>query len=163
LIKNAGEASVQAINLQEEWQMYRYQDGLRWSKIQTVSAIEAGLFAGIYSAPAYIPSSWKITFALLISGVVICMCLLAEKDGRDAEYHLRRAETMMPLASMLGVPKPKPVWGLRGGGIMRAAMAMVTMLNVALIVGLTYFDASTHAVEEKLSAPQSLTGRSRGQ
>jgi hypothetical protein len=136
LIKNATEAQVQAIVIQEEWQMYRYQDSLRWSKIQTITGIEIALFAGIYSAPVAVSSNTKIAFAFLVSALVLCMCLLAEKDGRDADFHLARAERMIPLAEILNVPRPKAPLGLRGKNIMRVSMAIVTVLNLLLLLSI---------------------------
>jgi hypothetical protein len=34
----------------QEWNNVRYQDGLRWSKFQTIAAIEGGFLAALYVA-----------------------------------------------------------------------------------------------------------------
>lgn len=37
--------------LKQEWDNFRYQDGLRWSKIQTIAAIEAAFFGRTVCGP----------------------------------------------------------------------------------------------------------------
>lgn len=134
MIKNHSHPSVQAIALQEEWQMYRHQDSLRWSKIQTVVGIEAFMIAGTLGAPEIISPGWKLMFTLIVGLSVTLICLLAEKDGRDADYHLQRAEAMLPLAKMLGIQKPEPVFGMRGKFILRLITILVMLLNIGFIL-----------------------------
>lgn len=137
MIKNHDHPSVQAIALQEEWQMYRHQDSLRWSKIQTVAGIEAFMVAGTFGAPETISPGWKFMFALIVGLSVTLICLLAEKDGRDADYHLQRAEAMLPLAETLGIQKPAPVLGMRGKIILRLITILVLLLNTGFILNVS--------------------------
>ena len=120
--------------MEQEWQNFRYQDGLRWSKIQTLLAIEAALLAGIYSAPHVVTVPMQLVLAVFGTVIVCAICSLAEKDGRDATYHRNRAEALVPLANTLDVSKPANVLGINGTATMRIAMFFLIALNFAVIV-----------------------------
>ena len=127
------DAEVQAAAIQQEWESFRYQDGLRWSKIQTIAAIEAAFITAVYSAPAKITLPMLIVFAILVFLLVLAICLLAEKDGRDAEYHMLRAEALLPLKVTLGLELPKHVFGIRGHHTMRITMIILNLLNLFVV------------------------------
>ena len=77
--------------LTQDWENFRYQDGLRWSKIQTIAAIEAGFIAAIYASPQSVTLPMRFVLAVFAFLLVASLCALAEKDGRDARVHLNRA------------------------------------------------------------------------
>lgn len=131
---NFEKSEVLAIAIQEEWQNFRYQDGLSWSKIQTIAVIEGAYIAAVYSAPKDVSLCALVFFAILVSLVVLAICGLAEKDGRDATYHMLRAEKLLAIKKETDVPLPLRVFGLSGRHTMRIAMILVNLLNLAVIV-----------------------------
>ncbi len=124
----------QRVAVAQEWESFRYQDGLRWSKIQTLLAVEAALLAGIYSAPSNVTVLMQLILAIVGTVIVCAICSLAEKDGRDAKYHMQRAETLLPLATTVNVAMPKKVLGIGGTNTLRAAMLLLIGLNVVVVV-----------------------------
>ena len=122
--------------LKQEWENYRYQDNLRWSKIQTIGVIEAGLLAGLYSEATSVTLLMKLIFAVITSLLVLTICLLAEKDGRDAMSHMKRARLMEELLDIPPVDKAINVFGVRGHHTMRIAIFLLNSLNVFVIFDL---------------------------
>src|SRR5216110_1243338 len=95
----------------QECQSMRYQDGLRWSRFQTVTVIEGAYLAAIYTADFGSEHFRSLALALFASLVIFFICLLAIKDGNDAEMHLDRVRK---LEEDMKVPpvSPKHVLGM---------------------------------------------------
>lgn len=118
----------------QDWENVRYQDGLRWSRFQTVSAIEAAYLAAVYAGPLGPIRSLILT--IFASALVLVICLIAVKDNRDARVHLNRAEKLQGPEQM-GIPaieNPPPVWGLRAHGWMLTAIWLLNVFNGIVVV-----------------------------
>jgi hypothetical protein len=126
--------------LTREWENYRYQDTLRWSRIQNVGVIEAALLAGVYSnilPVAGDPHGYRrLAFAVVMSMLVGVFCALSEKDGRDANVHAARAESIEVSLKLGTRPRAKWVLGVRGHYTLRIAMFLVLGLNAFVIADL---------------------------
>ena len=105
----------------------RYQDGLKWSRFQTASAIEAGCLYAAFQAGLESPES--IVIMLLGTILILLLWALVIIDENKYFAHLRRAEnfeasTGAPLAfwkiSKILLPS-------------RYAMAAIIVFNLAAI------------------------------
>lgn len=82
----------------ENW---RYQDRLRWSRTQTLTAVEAALLLAAYGdTPFKLSAGLAFAAAILGSLVVLLISLIAAKDARDAWTHLNR---VTPLERAIGL------------------------------------------------------------
>ena len=122
--------------LRLDWENFRYQDGLRWSRIQTTGVIEAAILTGTFAADQHITGSMRFVFVLLLSGLILAIWLLAEKDGRDAGEHHARAKVLeqsLDLPPLIRQPLFPPI---SGHLTMRASMLLVSALNVMILYDL---------------------------
>ena len=132
--------------IKSEWENFRYQDRLRWSRIQTIALSEAALVTGVYTTLASITWTMKLSLALFLTVIVALLALFAEIDGRDADSHLTRAVMMEQMVGLPAYTRPKRPLGLRGHTLMQIGLCMLLLFNL-LVIGDTVrhllFDHST--------------------
>ena len=124
-----------------EWENYRYQDGLRWSRLQTIALAEAALVTGVYSNLGAVTWPMKFGLALFLTGTIALLALLAEIDGRDAGSHLERAMAAERAAGLPRYVRPKRPLGLPGQLLLRIGFGMILAFN-----GLVVLDTVRHVV-----------------
>jgi hypothetical protein len=113
----------------QEWQNYRSQDNLRWSRFQTVALIEGAYLAAIYTTT--LSPGRGLFLAFFASALVSILCWLAYKDSEHADRHLDRARLLEKELVESGSPRP----GRRVGHcLMLAAIGIVNVFNVVVIV-----------------------------
>ena len=122
--------------LEVEWANFRYQDGLRWSRIQTVGFIEAAILTGAYASPPSINVLVKLAFVFLLSILAAAICALAEKDGRDARSHGARANLLEAELGLPALQRAARVFGVSGYHTIKFCMFVVTLLNILVIAHL---------------------------
>lgn len=118
------DAEDRRVFFSEERQNYRYEDGLRWSRIQTVALIEGGLLWAIFWQPI---SNW-FSLALAVGGSVLAflVCMMALKDSSDARWHLDRIRQLeMQFGLNVVSPKPHDFW--------RRLLQVVKLIGVGAI------------------------------
>lgn len=101
----------------QERENHRYQDGLRWSRIQTVSIIEGGMLWGIFWQP--VNNFLSLVVAIGGSLMSFAVCLMALKDASDARWHIDRVRQ---LEEMMGIEVAKaraPQFWMRIGNAWR--------------------------------------------
>lgn len=107
-------------------QWYRYQDGLMWGRFQTAATIEAAMLYGIYQVK--LPLLEKKALVLFGSVLILIVSLIALVDGYYASGHLDQ------IKKFEGYSLARPKYLPSGGILLRAAIGLVTILNMALIV-----------------------------
>ncbi len=125
---------VRIAMIQQDWETFRYQDKLRWSRFQTISAIEVAYLAAVYKGDIGAPQQILLTLMAIV--LVIVISCLAVKDGMDAMAHIERAEELQKEEDT-GIPKfnrPDPLLGVRGTHLMLFALGTITLLNVLVLV-----------------------------
>lgn len=119
---------------QQEWENFRYQDKLRWSRFQTLAVIEGAYLVALYQLEL---DPWRgLVWAVVATGLVAAVSLMAVKDANDARAHIRQveklsAESEMDLPSFKKAPS---VFGMRGYMMMLIALWLLNLFNVAVIV-----------------------------
>ncbi len=124
--------------LKIEWELFRFQDGLRWSRIQNVGVIEAAILTSSYSHYVTINPLRKLIFATLLSAIVALLCAIGVKDGRDATHHLGKAVAMEKALGFEPFPGSKWVLGVSGAKTIILAIYAVLLLNVLIIIDLLH-------------------------
>jgi hypothetical protein len=115
---------------QQDCENVRYQDALRWSRFQTVAAIEGGALYAVLGADLGRPLTLWILLASLL--LIVLLAMLAKKDQNDMRAHidrLRRLENELEVRNL--VPGPA-VLGLRGGDMMSIAIAVLLVGHILL-------------------------------
>ena len=119
--------------IKSEWENYRYQDGLRWSRIQTIALIEVALLTGVYTSVGGVTWLMKLVLAFFLTIMVGLLALFAEIDGRDADSHLRRALAMEQKVGLPAYTRPKRPAGLRGHRLMQIGCTVLLSFNLVVI------------------------------
>lgn len=127
--------------LAQEWENVRYQDRLRWSRIQTLTAIEgAALLAAYGNTPFELDPRLALIAAVIAFILVVVVTLLAIKDGRDARTHLTRKnclERAMGVTPVVTLPFSASLCGqrleVRGNDLMNFALALLQFFNLAVV------------------------------
>ncbi len=114
---------------EQDCEFYRYQDRIKWSRFQTVAAIEGVILYIIYNV-IYI--WYKVTFEIFIffifAGLLVFIVnLLAVKDENDANSHLKRIKDFEKEGLQL---KTEKVCGVTGSKLMKYAICLINLFNV---------------------------------
>ncbi len=118
--------------LVQEWENFRFQDGLRWSRSQTIAAIEGGfLYAGY--ALDVLSGTQKLLIVILGSLLVAAYSILILKDGLDARGHLTRARALEPAGAPTWTGQALPL-RLSGTRVANAAMVILNVFNLAVVL-----------------------------
>ena len=117
----------------QECQNMRYQDGLRWSRFQTVTVIEGAYLAVIYTTNFGSQHSRSLALALFASLVIFFICLLAIKDGNDAEMHLDRVRKLEKDMEVPAVTS-RYVLGMRGKTMMVVVIVLLNIFNIVVAI-----------------------------
>ena len=105
----------------------RYQDGLKWSRFQTASAIEVGCLYAAFQADLETPES----IAVMVLGSILILLLWALVIIDENKYfaHLKRAEDFETSAGT-----PLAYWKISKILLpSRYAMAAIVVFNLAVI------------------------------
>ena len=138
--------------LAQEGENWRYQDRLRWSRTQTLTAVEAALLLAAYGdTPFKLGDGLALAAAILGSVVVGLISLIAAKDAGDARTHPNRATDLEKAIGLdpaetspftfryslpvLGEFKIKGQDRMKIGGhhLWRATVWFLTLFNVVVI------------------------------
>jgi hypothetical protein len=127
----------------QDCQFVRYQDGLMWSRFQTVAAIEAAMLFGLYQVQSL--GLWEkraLSFGGLI--LVALACLLTFTDRIDTQSHLARVRDFEKGASR-PFTRRKPGF-LTAPIFLTIVFVMLTVSNV--FIAIKFFSQQSSSLQK---------------
>lgn len=135
-VKQMNDQAIQSMwttALEQNWENARYQDSLRWSRIQTISLIEGAFLYAVYKGCL---ETLQIFFVSLFGVMlVLVITLLAIKDGNDAQASISRVLKMEKLL-LPDIPSfvDKKIFGkLSGGRLFVIAILLINTFNFMIL------------------------------
>lgn len=117
--------SKNQIIYQQNCEFYRYQDKLKWSRFQTVIAVEGGMIFAIYRFS--LSHCDKMLIMVGGSVIVLLVCILSIIDRIDARSFLRKILEYEDKSKKLPVLTP-------GFIILIIAIIIVNVFNLILLI-----------------------------
>jgi len=114
----------------QDGEFYRHHDNLKWSRFQTITALEGAVLLAIYQLTlgAWEQRMWMIFGFLLVA----ILCLLALKDENDENGHENRIkefeQSIAPFKRVIFPPIPS------GTSLMWGAVVMLNVFNAGILI-----------------------------
>ncbi|MDB5583357.1 MAG: hypothetical protein JWR80_8533 [Bradyrhizobium sp.] len=126
-----GHAEDRRAVYQQDCDFMRYRDGRKWSRFQTISAIEgAALYAAFQVHGLGLGGASLIL--IVATTFIVLLCLQAITDDRALAAHLRRVrEFEHRIGARFDLPNLRPFLGIKTS---RVVMAVTLMFNLGVLV-----------------------------
>jgi len=115
----------------QDCEFYRHNDKLKWSRFQTLAAIEGAVLLALHQGT--LASQEKRAFLVFGFLLVLIVCLLALKDENDENGHERRLkkfeqECEVPFERVTFPPIPS------GSVLMWIGIVVINVFNVFILI-----------------------------
>ncbi len=115
---------------QKDRESYIHQNKLKWSRFQTISALEAAIFYALYNFK--LANLDRQIFMIFGALLVFIVCLLCIRDRLDARLFLKRILKYERRKKPFDVP----LWGriFSGNSLALASIILINCFNLLMII-----------------------------